>query len=164
MCFKQLVREYMFLDLLVLNIVFILLYNEDMNKKLYLPLVVLLVLLLLLSIFANVRLIVSGRASSSSTFSAENSYIFASPLIARANNTDKIRVTVFVLNHQGLGVANQQVLLNKSPELLIEQQNSLTDSYGRAIFDLSTTVGGEYVIEAVVDNTKLSESVKIKFN
>jgi len=135
-----------------------------MNKKLMLPLVVLLVLLLSLSLFANIRLIFSSRATGSSGFSAENSYIFASPLVARANTSDKIRVTVFLLNGQGQGVANQQVTLNKSPELVISQQNSLTDSYGRAIFDLSTSVVGEYVIEAVVDTTKLSESIKIKFN
>jgi len=61
-------------------------------------------------------------------------------------------------------VANQPVMLSKSPELVIEQLNSLTDSYGRAIFDLSTTTSGEYVIEAVLDNTKLGQALKIKFN
>lgn len=135
-----------------------------MSRRFALPLVVLLILLLMLSLFANVRLIIFSRASGSKGFSAENSYIFASPLIARANSSDKIRVTIFILNSQGQGVANQRVILNKSPELVIEQQNSLTDSYGRAIFDLSAAVVGEYLIEAVVDNTRLSESVKIKFN
>ena len=129
-----------------------------------LPLVVLLVLLLMMSLFANIRLIFSSRAASNSSFSIENSYIFASPLVARANSSDKIRITVFVLNSHGQGVANQPVMLNKSPELVIGQQNSLTDSYGRAIFDLSTTVVGEYVIGASVENTKLAETLKIKFN
>jgi len=135
-----------------------------MSKKLALPAVILLILLLMLSVFANVRLIISSRASSSGIFSIENSYIFASPLVARAGSSDKIRVTVFVLNNQGLGVPNQQVSLNKSPELLIEQQNSLTDSYGRAIFDLSSTTVGEYVIGASIGSSKLNESIKIIFN
>lgn len=135
-----------------------------MSKKLALPAVILLILLLMLSVFANVRLIISSRASSSGNFSIENSYIFASPLVARAGSSDKIRVTVFVLNNQGMGVPNQQVSLNKSPELLIEQQNSLTDSYGRAIFDLSSTTVGEYVIGASIGSSKLNESIKIIFN
>jgi len=135
-----------------------------MNKRLFPALAVLLVMLLLMSVFANVRLIISSRATGSGNYSAENSYLFASPIVARANSSDKIRITVFVLNSQGLGVANQPVMLSKSPELVIEQLNSLTDSYGRAIFDLSTTTSGEYVIEAVLDNTKLGQALKIKFN
>lgn len=135
-----------------------------MNKKLALPAVILLILLLTLSVFANVRLIISSRASSSGPFSIENSYLFASPLVARAGSSDKVRVTVFVLNNQGLGVPNQQVGLNKSPELLIEQQNSLTDSYGRAIFDLSSNTAGEYLVGASIGSTKLNESIKIIFN
>lgn len=134
-----------------------------MNKKLLLPLVLLLILLLLFSVFANIRLIMSGQASGGSNFSIENSYLFASPLEVRAGNIDKIRVTVFVLNKQGVGVANQQVMLSRSPELIIAQQNSLTDSYGRAIFDLSSAVAGEYVVGAAVGNLKFKESVKVIF-
>ncbi len=105
----------------------------------------------------------SGQASGGSNFSIENSYLFASPLEVRAGNIDKIRVTVFVLNKQGVGVANQQVMLSRSPELIIAQQNSLTDSYGRAIFDLSSAVAGEYVVGAAVGNLKFKESVKVIF-
>jgi hypothetical protein len=44
-----------------------------------------------------------GRASlTSASFSVENSYIFLTPLRAKAD-TKKIRLTVFVLNNQGLG-------------------------------------------------------------
>jgi len=43
-----------------------------------------------------------GRASvSKASFSIDNSYLFVSPLRARANDKEKIRVTVFVLNNQG---------------------------------------------------------------
>jgi hypothetical protein len=134
-----------------------------MNKQLFPALAVLLVLLLLLSVFANVRLIISSRAAGEGNYSAENSYLFASPLEAQANGEDKVRFTVFVLNSQGQGVPNQQVMLSKAPELITEQQNSLTDSYGRAVFDLASKVAGEYVVEAVIDGTKLGEALKIKF-
>jgi len=135
-----------------------------MNRKLIVPLVVLLILLLLLSMFANIRLIFSSQATGSRAFSVENSYVFASPLEAKANSTDKIRITVFLLDSQGRGVPNKQVILIKPADLVLSQQNSLTDAYGRAIFDLTTAVAGEYIIGASIDNTRLSESLKIKFN
>jgi len=134
------------------------------KSKLIPAIVVLLVLLLSLSIFANVRLIIFSRASSTGVdFSVENSYLFASPLEARANGQEKIRVTVFVLNREGRGMSNQQILLNKSPELVLEQINSLTDTYGRAVFDLSTTKPGEYMIAATLEGKSLGESLKIIF-
>jgi len=139
-------------------------YNNDMNKSLLAALAVLLVLLLALSMFANVRFILNSRASSGGNFSAENSYLFASPLVVKANNEDKIRVSVFVLNNKGEGVPNQSVMLSKAPEILTQQQNSLTDNYGRAVFDLSSAQPGEFIVEALVNNTKLGKSLKLTFN
>lgn len=134
-----------------------------MKKSLLVSGVLLLILLLLLSLFANIRLILFSRATSTGSYSAENSYLFASPLVAKANNTDKIRVAVFLLDSQGKGVPNTEIRLNKSPNLVIEQVNSLTDSYGRAIFDLATNVSGQYPIEAIVNNTKIGEGITIRF-
>jgi len=139
-------------------------YNELMKANFIPALVVLLVLLLAFSLFANIRLIVSSRASSTGMeFSIENSYLFASPLEAAANGREKIRVTVFVVNREGRGVPNSQVLLRKSPELVLEQINSLTDSYGRAVFDLSTTKPGEYLVGATLSGKALGESLKLVF-
>jgi hypothetical protein len=136
-----------------------------MKAKLIPGVVVMLVLLLTLSLFANVRLIIFSRASSTGLdYSVENSYLFASPLEARANGQEKIRITVFVINREGRGVANQQILLTKSPELVLEQINSLTDTYGRAVFDLSTTRAGVYMIGAALGGKSLGESLKIVFN
>jgi len=136
-----------------------------MKAKLIPGVVVLLVLLLSLSLFANVRLIIFSRASSTGLdFSVENSYLFASPLEARANGQEKIRVTVFVINREGRGVANQQIVLTRSPELVLEQINSLTDTYGRAVFDLATTRAGVYMIGATLNGNSLGESLKIVFN
>ena len=135
-----------------------------MKKGLIVSSVVLLVLLLLFSLFANVRLILFSRASGGSgDYSPENSYLFASPLSSVANSTDKIRITVFVLNSQGRGVANTEVRLSKSPELVTDQINSLTDTYGRAIFDLTTRVPGQYPIEAIVGSQKVGEGITISF-
>jgi len=135
-----------------------------MKAKLIPGIVVLLILLLMLSLFANVRLIIFSRASSTGVdFSVENSYLFASPLEARANGQEKIRITVFVLNREGRGMSNQQIILSKSPELVLEQINSLTDTYGRAVFDLSTSKPGEYMVGATLEGKALGESLKIIF-
>jgi hypothetical protein len=98
------------------------------------------------------------------SFSAENSYIFATPLRAQANGVERVRVTVFVLNSQGLGVAGRTVDLAQNPNLLIEAVNATTDTYGKALFDVSTRRSGEYPISVKVDGTLLPQHIQISFN
>lgn len=137
-----------------------------LKKQGFFPLfVVLTLLLLLLSLFANVRFLLSGRASGrTTTFSSENSYLAISPLEARANAKERIRLTIFVINDLGVGVPGKEIVLSKSPTLLSEQVQKLTDSYGRAVFDLFTGLSGEYFIEATIDNVKVGSGVKVRFN
>jgi hypothetical protein len=126
---------------------------------------VLLLLLFLLSFSANIRFVLKGRASQRQTdVSAENSYMFISPLQASADGQDRIRLTVFVLNDKGLGVPNRQVQLKKSPDIVVDQIQLSTDAYGRAIFDLLCNKQGEYLIEVLVDNISLSSPVTAIFN
>jgi hypothetical protein len=136
-----------------------------MNKSnLFLTLCILFFLLLLLSAFANVRLLLSSQASSRDLhFSQTNSYLFISPLEAKADKKEKIRLSVFVLNDQGLGVPAKKVVLNHAPELLIDEVQNQTDNYGRAIFDLSTSFPGEYFLEATVDSARVGEGMKTIF-
>jgi len=63
----------------------------------------------------------TGRASIKTvSFSVDNSYVFITPLRARANEQEKIRVTVFVLDDQGLGVMGKKVVLAAVEALNIE--------------------------------------------
>ena len=134
------------------------------NKNLYLLLGVLLLLLFLLSLTANLRFIISSRATQGKrSFSVENSYLFASPVEAKADKSEKIRVTIFLLNAEGLGVGNEEVILKKAPELIQDQIQTRTDNYGRAIFDLYTISPGEYMVLATVDGVTVGEGIKIKF-
>src|SRR5690349_8467968 len=80
------------------------------------------------------------------SFSADNSYVFASPLRAQANGEEKIRVTVFVLNGQGLGVPGRNVELPKNPNLLIDGVQPTTDNVGKAVFDIATRTAGVYTL------------------
>jgi hypothetical protein len=97
-------------------------------------------------------------------FSPENSYIFATPLRAQANGVERVRVTVFVLSSQGLGVVGRKVDLGENANLLIEAVNDTTDNYGKALFDVSTRMSGEYPINVRVDGTVLPQHIQISFN
>lgn len=105
-----------------------------------------------------------GRASTVRTgFSNENSYLFVSPLQAKANNQEKIRVTVFVLNNQGLGIQGYKVTLNNHPALAIETIQGLTDGYGKAVFDVSGSKAGDYYLEVYAEAKQLQQKAHLSF-
>lgn len=95
--------------------------------------------------------------------SLDNSYVFASPLSANSSNNEKIRVTVFILNSKGLGVTGKQVELKSDLGLTVEPVQSITDSYGKSIFDISAVSPGEYLVEARVNDLTLNQSAKVIF-
>ncbi len=105
-----------------------------------------------------------GRASITSySFSIDNSYLFVTPLRAKANSQEKIRVTVFVLNNQGLGVMGKKVFIGMDSSLNIETIQGLTDSYGKAFFDVSASKAGEYYLEVTVDDSKLKQKAHLSY-
>lgn len=96
--------------------------------------------------------------------SAENSYVFMNPLQAQANGKDKIRVTVMVLNGSGLGVMGKKPVIGVDPRLVVDRVQDATDSLGKAIFEFSTTVVGEYYLEVKIDGVALLQKVKLSFH
>ena len=106
-----------------------------------------------------------GRASVTvQSFSVDNSYMFVSPLQAKADNTQKIRVTVFILSDQGLGVAGRRVTLLLDPFLTSETSQGITDSFGKAVFDVSSSKVGEYYEQVNVDGKILPQKAHLSFN
>ena len=106
----------------------------------------------------------SARTPSSQVMiSKENSYIFASPISAFADGISIIRVTVFMLSNQGLGVSGQTVKLKTSAPLTVNQVKSATDDYGRAIFDVTANTPGTYTLSAETGDLTLSQKVSISF-
>lgn len=142
-------------------------------KNKYLFIIGFLSLALIASIFLVVRTTTTyQRAATGSNGSVvlENSYLFASPLQAKAGDenlpTDKweaIRITIFLLDGRGLGVANQTVTLNLPKNITITNQQEITDQNGKAIFDLVSPVAQTANITAKTNSTKLPQSVKIIF-
>ncbi|MCL4374502.1 Ig-like domain-containing protein [Patescibacteria group bacterium] len=105
-----------------------------------------------------------GRADvSHASFSVDNSYMFVTPLRAKANNQDKIRVTVFVLNNQGLGVMGKTVTVAPGKNLTVETIQGLTDNSGKAVFDVTGSQTGEYYLEVKVENTTLPQKVHLSY-
>jgi len=144
--------------------------EKTSRKGLIFTLVVLFIVLLSLGLtvfFISQRTTFFGRASSPSLSSGEvaleNSYIFASPLSAKADGKEKIRITVFILDSQGKGVYNQAVFLGEDERLVIKEVQPITDTIGRALFDVSSTVATDYFVEAQVNSQLLPQRIKVTF-
>lgn len=108
----------------------------------------------------------TGRASGRGevvSVSKENSYVFASPISALSDGTSLIRVTVFLLNNEGLGVVGQVVKLQSSHTITITDIQPITDAFGRALFDVSSTNPGTYTIAADIAGVVLPQTVSIAF-
>lgn len=134
--------------------------------KRFLPFIffLLLILGLVLAVFyINQQTKTTGQATVTRVFSPENSYLFASPLLASAGGQEKIRITVFALDSQGVGVQGEAVLVGQNKNLFIEQIQSVTDSLGKAVFDISSTEAAEYLIEVAVEGKNLPQGVSVTF-
>jgi len=110
-----------------------------------------------------VRFLKSRASVSQASFSVDNSYLFVSPLRAKANGQEKIRITVFVLNNQGLGVLGKELFLSPNPDLLVDIIQGKTDNFGKAVFDVASTKPGEYYLEVSVDGQKLPQKARLSF-
>ena len=105
-----------------------------------------------------------GRASiTQASFSVDNSYLFLTPLRAKANGQEKIRITVFLLNDQGLGVLGKKVVLTENLNLKTEPVQETSDEQGKTFFDVSSNKAGEYSLEVKVDDVILPQKAHLSF-
>jgi len=128
---------------------------------------ILMILLLLLGLVAGVFLVQRKvfflpRAAQIGKISLENSYVFASPLTAKAGGKEKIRVTVFVLSTEGKGIEGKQVSL--VTDLPFEPVQPVTDSLGTALFDVYSRKLGQFQIGASVEGQRLLQTVAVRFD
>ncbi len=135
-----------------------------MSRKIIFTLVGLILFFVVL-FFVGRQLIFTSRASTTNTSlpTRENSYIFASPIQAQGNGQEKIRINVFLLNSQGLGVSQKQVTLSSTPSLNIEAVQPQTDDFGKAIFNLSSSIPGKYQISASTSDFTLKQQLFVLF-
>jgi len=126
-------------------------------------------IILIIALIASVSLVLkttifgSKAATVSSSVVLENSYLFASPIQAKADGQEKVRITVFLLDGRGLGVPNQTVILNTPSQVTVKESQNITDTSGKAIFDLSSSIIKTFNISAQVGNKVLPQQVKVVF-
>jgi Big-like domain-containing protein len=131
---------------------------------------IIIIIILSLALIASVFLVVKttsfynrAATSTSSSITLENSYLFASPLQAKADGREQIRITVFLLDGRGLGVPNQPVKLLLPNTITIDKSQNTTDNNGKATFDLSSTTPQKTTITAKNNNQTLPQKIKISF-
>lgn len=115
------------------------------------------------------RTSMTGKASVktgkySSLISANNSYVYASPVRAKADGESPIRINVYLFDSRGLAIPEQKVSLNLNPGLNFINVLEITDSTGRATFDCVSTIPGQYTIKASALNANLGQQVVISFD
>lgn len=143
--------------------------SVDRRHQLYIIIGIIASLLILIAAIniAGNRISTLSRATSSVStsemMSLENSYVFASPISALSNGTSVIRITIFVLDEQGLGILGKKVDLSIKGSLVIVPVQQVTDQMGRAIFDLTCENPGNYTINASVSGATLPQAVQISF-
>jgi hypothetical protein len=135
------------------------------NKK-YLIIIIFLSLALIASVFLVVRtttLYKKAAVGNQTNVALENSYLFASPLQAKADNQEKIRLTVFILDGRGLGVPNQIVDISTSSKVSILEIQKTTDDTGKAVFDLSSNAAGRFDVTVKTKSGTIPQQVKVVF-
>jgi hypothetical protein len=125
---------------------------------------------LILALIASIVLVVRtttiyNHAATSNTNPVilENSYLFASPIQAKADGQEQIRLTVFLLDGRGLGVANQSVSLDLPSNVIITNSPTLSDESGKVFFDIVSSTPQTINVTATTNNLKLPQKVKIVF-
>jgi len=143
--------------------------SKEENRRPFRFWVILLILFLLFGLGYSVYLVsretrVKSRAATAGKVELANSYLFASPLRAKAGTGEKIRVTVFLLDNEGRGVGGRRVALGRYESLAVEPIQSITDDLGLAIFDLSSVSRNLYLIEASVEGAVIPQRVSVTFD
>ncbi|MDD3679792.1 MAG: Ig-like domain-containing protein [Candidatus Shapirobacteria bacterium] len=140
--------------------------EEKRKKKSLMPVLVVAVILLIISggvFLVRSQTFLQGSASRATVYSPTNSYIFGSPLTARADDKEKIKISVFLLNGQGLGVEGKMVQLSASPGINVESSQPQTDDTGQAVFYLTSPSIGRYQVNAQADGQTLPQTVTVNF-
>lgn len=134
------------------------------NKSLILIVFLLLALLASLTlIFRTTIFLGKATTGNQSSVALENSYLFASPLQAKADGKEQIRITVFLLDSRGLGVPSQPVTLLVPQTVTVFTPLPTTDDTGKIIFDLSSPVASKIDIQAKIGSNLLPQKVLIVF-
>lgn len=137
---------------------------EKLKNSSFIMLIVILLFIFLTGYWLYQATYYSNRAQATpSAISIDNSFTSTNPFKALANTKERIRLTIYVLNDQGLGASNSKTTLSADKNLIIEDVQSITDQYGKAIFDISTNTRGVFSIDVYVDGKLLKNKATVNF-
>lgn len=145
--------------------------KKEKKSRRGLVLAIIIIIILLLGLVVSVYLVGNrtrfiGSAynpGGSGQVNLDNSYVFASPLRASSGG-EQIRITVFVLDSKGKGMAGRKVVLGqKNDNIIIASITPTTSEIGMAVYDISAKSPGLYVIEGTVDGVLLPNRVSVTF-
>jgi hypothetical protein len=135
--------------------------KDNKNKIVFIMVGLLLALGLLIYLAELVlpkALIMMTRATSVQKVSVGNSFLLGEKVMAMADGKDKCVVDVFVLGSDGKGIYGKQVSLMGLGSL-----NGITDSLGKATFELTSSEAKQYELTASVNGIPLIKTVKVTF-
>ncbi len=140
--------------------------EETKKRRSLTPILIAAIVLLIVSgavFLVRSRTFLGGAAFREVVYSPANSYFFGSPLTAKANDKERIKVSVFLLDNQGLAVEGRTVELTANQAVKIENSQPKTDSTGQAIFYLTSAAVGRYEINAHSDGQPLPQVLTVNF-
>ena len=105
-------------------------------------------------------LITLTKAAPASVVSVPDSYFIGGKLLARADGKDVVTVNAFALDASGKGVSNKNVeVYGKGNELL----NGVTDTDGKATFNITSTVEGQFKLNARIEGIPIERVITVTF-
>ena len=122
--------------------------------------------LLLLFFLANSvipkALVTLTRASSSGEVVVSGSYLLGEKILAKADGKDANKINVFLLDKNGKPVEGKTVEL-VGMDKGIKQLNALSDATGKVSFALTSTIEGQFRINADYSGAELPQTIVVTF-
>jgi hypothetical protein len=100
------------------------------------------------------------KASPITKISLNNSIVIGEKILATANSKDVVRVSAFIMDKDGRGVAKRIVTMGARG---LETQEAITDNNGKATGEFKSNTKGQYTIEVTVDGSPLNKNVMVTF-
>ena len=135
--------------------------NVDKNKIIFIGVALLasVVFVFYLAGFVVPKALVNmAKASGSQKMSTKNSFLLGEKILCKADGEEKCVVNVFVADSDGKGIAKKQVQLS-----VLNDEVKVTDSMGKASFELVSGEAKQYEITANINGLPLGKTVKVTF-
>lgn len=104
----------------------------------------------------------TARASLQET-SSESSFVVTSPSTASLKAKTKVRASIVCLSTTGVGIPNIEVTIQGHESLIVDPVQSITDSRGKAVFDISALQRINTELPVFCGNTRITPTVDLVF-